>query len=93
MSLVERLVAGPSTHVGDLLRLAALAVESDNPGAVDDLVYPAQHALRFGELGLAEQLAQARWTGRADCPRGWHWATRWPGRAADGKPTGSAAGP
>jgi hypothetical protein len=56
MSLVERLAAGPSDHVGDRLRLAALAVGSDTPG---DTVSAAQQALRFGELTLAEQLARA----------------------------------
>jgi hypothetical protein len=58
-SLVEHLAAGPSSHVGDQLRLAALAVDSNNPGAVADLVSAAQHALRFGELVLAEKLAGA----------------------------------
>jgi len=56
MSLVERLTAGPFDHVGDQLRLAALAVGSDSPG---DTVSAAQQALRFGELTLAEQLARA----------------------------------
>jgi AAA domain len=56
MSLAEHLAAG---GVGDQLRLATLAVDSDNPGAVDDLVSAAQHALRFGELELAERLASA----------------------------------
>lgn len=56
MSLVERLAAGPSDHVGDQLRLAALAVGSDIPG---DTVPAAQQALRFGELTLAEDLARA----------------------------------
>jgi hypothetical protein len=56
MSLVERLAAGPSDHVGDQLRLAALAVDTDTPG---DTVSAAQQALRFGELTLAEQLARA----------------------------------
>ncbi|HXS84864.1 MAG TPA: AAA family ATPase [Mycobacterium sp.] len=56
MSLVERLAAGPFDHVGDQLRLAALAVGSDTPG---DTVSAAQQALRFGELTLAEQLARA----------------------------------
>ncbi len=56
MSLVERLTAGPSDHVGDQLRLAALAVDTDVPG---DTVTAAQQALRFGELELAERLARA----------------------------------
>ena len=58
-SLVEHLTAHPSGDVGDQLRLCALAVESDTPGADADIVTAAQHALRLGELGLAEQLARA----------------------------------
>ncbi len=57
-SLVEQLAARSSGHVGDQLRLAALAVESDTPSEVADIVAAAQHALRLGELALAEQLAQ-----------------------------------
>jgi hypothetical protein len=56
LALVGQLAAN---GVGDQLRLAALAVESDNPEAVDDLVPAAQQALQFGELALAEQLARA----------------------------------
>jgi hypothetical protein len=56
-SLVEQLAARPSRAVGDQLRLAALAVDSDTPGAVVDVVAAAQDALRLGELALAEQLA------------------------------------
>ncbi|OBK35977.1 AAA family ATPase [Mycobacterium sp. 1245111.1] len=60
-SLVERLAAGPCDHVGDQLRLAALAVGTDAPGDTPDieLVSAAQQALRFGELTLAEHLARA----------------------------------
>jgi hypothetical protein len=58
-SLVEHLTAGPSDHIGDRLRLSALAVASEDPGAVPDIVTAAQHALRLGELELAEQLARA----------------------------------
>ncbi|MDT5344317.1 MAG: hypothetical protein QOE52_3501, partial [Mycobacterium sp.] len=53
------LAAHPPGDVGDQLRLRALAVESDTPGADADIVAAAQHALRLGELGLAEQLARA----------------------------------
>ena len=82
MSLVEHLTADPSTHVGDQLRIAALAVESDNPGAVDDLVSAAQHALRFGELALAEQLAHAALdrTGGLPARLALGYALAWQGR-------------
>ena len=61
MALVERLAAAPPGHIGDQLRLAALAVDNvyDNDTAGADLVTAAQQALRFGELALAERLATA----------------------------------
>ena len=58
-SLVEQLAPRSSGQIGDQLRLSALAVESDTLSAVADIVAAAQHALRLGELVLAEQLAQA----------------------------------
>jgi hypothetical protein len=58
-SLAEQLAALPPGYIGDQLRLSALAVESDAPSAVADVVAAAQHALRLGELALAEQLAAA----------------------------------
>jgi hypothetical protein len=58
-SLVEQLAARPPDHVGHRLRLSALAVGSDAPDSVADLATAAQHALRLGELELAEQLARA----------------------------------
>ncbi|MGB6514407.1 MAG: AAA family ATPase, partial [Mycobacterium sp.] len=58
-SVVEQLAPRSSGQIGDQLRLSALAVESDTPSAVADIVAAAQHALRLGELALAEQLAQA----------------------------------
>jgi hypothetical protein len=58
-SVVEQLAPRSSGQIGDQLRLSALAVESDTPSAVADMVAAAQHALRLGELALAEQLAQA----------------------------------
>lgn len=58
-SLVEQLAARPSEHVGDQLRLCALAVDSDTHTDTAQIVAAAQHALRLGELALAEQLAAA----------------------------------
>ena len=58
-SLVGQLTAGPSGRIGDRLRLAALAVDSDVPGAAADIVTAAQDALRLGEVELAEGLAHA----------------------------------
>jgi hypothetical protein len=56
-SLVGRLRTRQPKHFGDQLRLTALAVGSNSPGAVADMVTAAQQALRLGELVLAEQLA------------------------------------
>jgi tetratricopeptide (TPR) repeat protein len=58
-SLFEQLVARPTGHVGEQLRRAALAVDSDAPQPTADIVTAAQHALRLGELQLAERLARA----------------------------------
>ena len=56
-SVIERLAAHSSGDVGDQLRIASLAVDSDAPAP--DLTTAAQHALRLGELTLAERLARA----------------------------------
>ncbi|MBV9722559.1 MAG: AAA family ATPase, partial [Mycobacterium sp.] len=58
-SLVQQLAGRPAEHLGDQLRRSALAVGSDDPGAVADVVTAAEHALRLGELELAEQLGRA----------------------------------
>jgi hypothetical protein len=58
-SVVAQLSKHPSDHASDQLRLAALAVDSDTPGAVGDVVAAAQQALRLGDLVLAERLGQA----------------------------------
>jgi tetratricopeptide (TPR) repeat protein len=58
-SLVEKLAARPSGHIGDRLRLSALTVDSDTPEAVADVLTAGQHALRLGELELAERFARA----------------------------------
>jgi hypothetical protein len=58
-SVVGQLRNRPPKHFGAQLRLSALAVASDDPGAGTEMVAAAQQALRFGELALAEQLAHA----------------------------------
>ncbi|MBS4727060.1 AAA family ATPase [Mycobacterium sp. SM1] len=57
-SLVAQLTKHPVTHASDRLRLAALAADSDQPGAVVDLVAAANLALGLGDLMLAERLAR-----------------------------------
>jgi DNA polymerase III delta prime subunit len=58
-SIVVQLSKHPSDHVSDQLGLAALAVDTDTPGTVEDVTAAAQQALRLGELGLAERLARS----------------------------------
>jgi hypothetical protein len=84
-SLVEHLTAHPSGDVGDQLRLCALAVESDTPGADADIVAAAQDALRLGELGLAEQLARAALdrSGGLAARLALAYALAWQGRGRD----------
>jgi hypothetical protein len=84
-SLVGQLSAGPSGRIGDRLRLAGLAVDSDAPNAAADIVTAAQDALRLGELELAEQLGRAA----LDRPDGLAarlalaYALAWQGRGRD----------
>jgi hypothetical protein len=93
VSLFERLAAGPSDHVGDPLRIAALAVDAGIPDG--DLVSAAQQALRFGEFMLAERLARAaldRAEGLA-ARLALSYALAWQGRGRDADATLSAVDP
>jgi tetratricopeptide (TPR) repeat protein len=56
--LVERLSASPPRGVVDRLRLATLALDSDRPQEVNDVVAAAEESLRLGDLELAERLAR-----------------------------------
>ncbi len=84
-SLVGQLTAGPSGRIGDRLRLAALAVDSDVPGAAADIVTAAQDALRLGEVELAEQLARAALdrSGGLAARLALAYALTWQGRGRD----------
>lgn len=57
--LVKLLSRHPSEHLSDRLRLVSLALDSDTPPRVADVVVAAQQALRLGDLALGERLA--RW--------------------------------
>jgi DNA-binding CsgD family transcriptional regulator len=57
-AVVTQLSTRPSTHVSDRLALAALALDSDNPQPVADVVAAAHEALRLGDLVLGERLAR-----------------------------------
>ncbi len=58
-ALYERLSARPPRDVVDRLRLAVLALDSDNPQPVSVVVAAAADALRLGDLALSERLGQA----------------------------------
>lgn len=57
--LVRQLTQHPSEHLSDRLRLASLAVDSDAPQPLAEVVEAAQQALRLGDLKLAERLGRA----------------------------------
>jgi hypothetical protein len=57
--LVERLLARPAGDVVDRLRLAVLALDSDTPQPVGDVIVSAIEALRLGDYELSERLARA----------------------------------
>jgi hypothetical protein len=57
--LVPLVAARRRDHPSDRLRLAALALDSDAPQPVDDVVVAAGEALRLGDVALAERLARA----------------------------------
>lgn len=56
--VVRAIAARPCAHVGEQLRLAALAADSDAPQPAADVVDAAQQALRLGDLPLGERLAR-----------------------------------
>ncbi len=56
--LVKLLSQHPSDHLSDRLRLASLALDSDAPQPVAEVVAAAQQALRLGDLTLGERLAR-----------------------------------
>jgi len=57
--LVKLLSQRPSDHLSDRLRLASLALDSDAPAPVAEVVAVAQQALRLGDLALGERLARS----------------------------------
>jgi tetratricopeptide (TPR) repeat protein len=58
-AVYERLSAGRPRDVVDRLRLAVLALDSDNPQPVSEVVAAAADALRLGDLPLSERLGEA----------------------------------
>ncbi len=58
-ALVERLVPRASGDVVGRLRVAVLALDSDRPQPVAEVVAAAEEALRLGDLELSERLGRA----------------------------------
>lgn len=83
--VVDRLAASPPRGVVDRLRLAVLALDSDRPASVPELIAAAEEALRLGDLELSERLgraAVARAPGLTSCvPLA--YALAWQGRGRD----------
>lgn len=57
--LVALLSRHPSDHLSDRLRLASLALDSDTPQPVAEVIAAAQQALRLGDAVLGERLARS----------------------------------
>jgi AAA domain len=57
--LVDRLAASSRRGVVDRLRMAVLALDSDRPQPVAEVIAAAEEALRLGDLELSERLARA----------------------------------
>jgi hypothetical protein len=57
--LADRLAADPRGRVVDRLRVAVLALDSDRPQPVEDVVAAAEETLRLGDLELSERFGRA----------------------------------
>lgn len=67
-AVVALLSTRADPQVSDRLRLAGLAIASDSPPPRTETVTAAQQALRLGDLGLAERLADAALDAGAGLP-------------------------
>lgn len=85
----------PCSHVGEQLRLAALAADSDAPPPVGELVGAAQQALRLGDLELGERLARSALDRSGGLPArlALAHALGWQGRGRDADAVLSAVDP
>ena len=83
--IAEPLAARPARHLGDRLGRALLALDSDAPDSVDDVVAAAQEALRLGDLVLSERLASSALerTERFDARLALSYALAWQGRGRE----------
>ena len=94
--LVERMAAvDPPGDVVGRLRLAVLALDSDRPQPVADVIAAAEEALRLGDLGLSERFGRAALQ-RTDAVRvrlTLGYALGWQGRGRDAHAVLSAVDP
>ncbi|GAY16172.1 hypothetical protein MSZK_28980 [Mycobacterium sp. shizuoka-1] len=83
--IVTRLRATPCRDVADRLGRAVLALDSDVPESVDDVVAAAQQALRLGDLTVSERLAGAAVARceRFDARLALSYALAWQGRGRE----------
>ncbi len=83
--IANLLAARPARHLGDRLGRALLALDSDAPDSVDDVVAAAQEALRLGDLVLSERLASSALerTERFDARLALSYALAWQGRGRE----------
>jgi hypothetical protein len=83
--VLDRLATHPDRRVGDRLERSVLAMASDTPEPVDDVVAAAQEALRLGDLALSERLATAALDRdeRFDARLALSYALAWQGRGRE----------
>ncbi|BBY59674.1 hypothetical protein MSAR_28100 [Mycolicibacterium sarraceniae] len=83
--IVNQLATVPSRDLADRLGRAVLALDSDAPESVDDVVAAAQQALRLGDLNVSERLAaSALQRGeRFDARLALSYALAWQGRGRE----------
>ena len=84
-AVADRLAGHPFRHLGDRLGRSLLALDSERPESVDDVVAAAQEALRLGDLGLSERLASAALERdeRFDARLALSYALAWQGRGRE----------
>lgn len=85
----------PCEHVGEQLRLSALAADSDAPKPAAEVVSAAQQALRLGDLKLGERLARSALDRSGGLPArlALAHALAWQGRGRDADTVLSAVDP
>ena len=83
--IVTQLATQPCRDLADRLGRAVLALDSDAPESVDDVVAAAQQALRLGDLSVSERLAGAALarSERFDARLALSYALAWQGRGRE----------